>query len=199
MKTTPIITVTAESVTLSSPYNADLAPAAKRIGGRWDSTERMWRFAAQDEARVRDLAREIYGTDGSPADLEDLVTVHLPLTKELTEDASVSVAGREVVGRRSRHDEVRLGADVVVVAGGEWTSPGGGGYSGSVKYPKIGDTWGTVLEVRGVPRAAAERDPRVTIVEDGDRHRAVLVAERGRLVTRLAEIEAQLEEPAAGN
>jgi len=39
----------------------------------------------------------------------------------------------------------------------------------------------------------------VTIVEDGDRHREVLVAERGRLVTRLAEIEAQLEEPAAGN
>ncbi|MCL2089864.1 MAG: hypothetical protein FWH11_01340 [Micrococcales bacterium] len=172
------IETTGDKVTLTGPYNTRLGPRAARIGGRWDPSGRRWVFDARDEARVRDLAREIYGT------ADDLVTVRvaaddLPGTKALTLD------GRLVAERRYRDDPVRLGYGVIIVSGSFDTS------AGSTKYPFVGSS-DVVLEVRDVPRATAEGQG-LTIVDDGADRRAVLTAERDRLVARLAQVDAEME------
>lgn len=47
---------------VSSPYHPDFPPAARQLGGKWDSD--VWVFDARDDARVRGLCCDIYGTDG---------------------------------------------------------------------------------------------------------------------------------------
>src|SRR5690606_41623372 len=53
-----------KKIALKAPFHPDCADNAKSIGGRYNR-DRGWGFDAQDEAWVRQLAREIWGTDSS--------------------------------------------------------------------------------------------------------------------------------------
>ncbi|MFE7666450.1 hypothetical protein [Streptomyces celluloflavus] len=171
-------------VALISPYNADVPPAAKKIGGRWNPVLKAWEFDGRDEQRVRDLAREVYGTDGSPEAEADTVTIRWDIGG--FDDNELFYAGRRILRRPSRDEDVQLSPGVVLVAGG---FPGRGG---SVRYPRIAAEYGTVLEIRDLPRAAVDADaPGVTIV-DATVDIEALTAERARLMARLTEIEATL-------
>lgn len=176
------ISLDGDQLRLASPYNPDLAPQAKKIGGRWDPDTKSWRFDARDEARVRDLAREVYGTDGTE-DPSDVVTVRVDAS-EYGGYATVTVAGRIVAERRHRDQPVRLAPGVVIVEG-SFRNRGG-----SMRYPELGENQ-VVLEVRDLPRAAAERDGLEIVSADDDR-KAVLLAERDRITARLADIEEEL-------
>lgn len=134
-----------QSVALTSPYHPDLPRAARHLGGHW-SGER-WFFDLRDEAGVRSLAREIYGTDGD--DGAELVTVRLRLNAGRTWTDELYWGGRQIARRFSRDSHVQLGDDVVVVTGG---FPAHGG---SRKNPAVAAEEGTVLEVRDVPAPAA--------------------------------------------
>jgi hypothetical protein len=59
--------VVSHVVRVASPFNPDFTEGAKRLGGKWDGTERRWVFAAKHEAEVRALCVTVYGTDnGTP-------------------------------------------------------------------------------------------------------------------------------------
>lgn len=190
MSTVRVFTLDSGRVALVSPYNAEVSPAAKAIGGRWDGGSRHWHFDGRDEERVRELAREIFGTDGSPEQEGDVVTFRWSIGSYGTSkgDNELELAGRRVAYRRSSGEPVRLGEGVVIIEGG--FTPG----AGSNRYPALGPLPGTVLEVRDFPRAAVPTDdPKITIMDQGAVDVAALSAERDRLLARLAEIDAVLQ------
>ena len=63
--------------------------------------------------------------------------------------------GRQVASRRSRDDRVRLGEGAIVVQGGFPNSGGSG------RYPMLEVFVGTVLEIRDVSRALAEKEAEI--------------------------------------
>lgn len=134
------------TVVLCAPYHPDLPARARQLGGKFDGYAKSWAFDGRDEARVRALAREIYGTDGESS---ETVTVRVNLD-QLRDVQSLWMFGREIARRPERDWAVRLGEGVVVVAGG---FPDRGG---SVKHPRIDAEPGTILEVRDVPAAHAD-------------------------------------------
>jgi hypothetical protein len=185
---------------LATPYHAGLVARARDLGGRWDRTRSVWTFDARDEGRVRDLAREFFGTDGSePAG--DVVTVRIRAADHecdrWNDGPFAEFAGRRVAERPSRDARVRLAANVVLVDGEFDRS------SGSMKNPGLGG--GTaVLEIRDLPRAALDREkadsyeiltPPAPAEEPAVTDLDALLAEREQLLARLAEIDARLPEP----
>ena len=101
-------------LTVSSPYNQEYVAAARRLGGRWDPRATVWRFDAREEQRVRDLLRQVYGTDGTSA--VETVTVRV-CAGQYAGERQIYVAGRVVARRRCRDEEPRLASAVTVVAG----------------------------------------------------------------------------------
>lgn len=195
MTTTVSITTDGQTVTLDAPYDAALPPRARELHGRFDRERKVWTFDARDLERVKTLARDIYGTDGSDAD-EPPVTLVVDLAK-LGVDRwarGVSLVGREVAYRPARDDAVRLGPGVVLLAG-VFESSGG-----SRANPCLGSLSGITVEVRDLARASAEQvmaqHPGAATLAGGD-HVDVqaLRAERARLQARLAEIAILLDGP----
>lgn len=195
---TVTITNTGLWVTLAAPYTAELPSRARALGGRFNPTTRTWVFDGQDTQRVRALAIDIYGTDGSDNDAPG-VTVRVDLcrvgkgTRCLERD--LVLVGHRIAHRLGRDSNVRLGEGVVVVEG-EFSRSGG-----SVKNPAVGDLSGIVVEVRDLPRMVAERmmvdyPAAVNLVNaNGDAtgvDQVALAAERERLLARLAQINALL-------
>ena len=191
------VDVSTTAVTLTAPYDPSLPGKAKALGGYFDGVTKAWTFDVRDETRVRDLAREIYGTDGTVYADEPTVTVRIDLDALVREccEPELRLAGISLARRPARDSAVHLCEGVVVVSG---SFPGRGG---SVKNPALEPADGTVLEVRDLPpavavkmmteAATAHRCP-VTMLEDAALDRAVLTEERERLVARLVEIDAML-------
>ena len=186
------ITTQDGSTTLTSPYHPDLPADARTLGGRFDRTTKAWRFDARDEARVRDLARKYFGTDGTEPE-GDLVTVRIKLADYEGDkwNNAARFAGREIAHRPGRDADVRFARNTVLVSGSLDS------YGGSMRYPLIDADNDVVVEVRDLPRAAlTNEDPaRYEIVGEQGPDVNALLAERERLLARLAEIDAQLPEP----
>lgn len=183
----PLITATIDIVDdralLTAPFNAKVAPRARKIGGRWDATSRVWRFNARDIDRVRKITRDVYGVDGTPDQAADLVDVRVPCLR-FAREPEIVVAGRTVGRRRERDHDVELVDDVIVVEGGFATS------GGSVQNPRIGDN-DAVIEVRGVPRAAAVAFGFSVVTVESEAVEQ-LAAERARLAARIAAIDVEM-------
>src|SRR4051812_8798283 len=97
------VTITTDSgvVALQAPYNPDLPARAKDLGGRFRPGDKAWTFDPRDEQRVRDLARDLFGTDGADDD-RPTVTVRVPLAGFDGWGSTVTLAGREIVRRPGR-------------------------------------------------------------------------------------------------
>jgi hypothetical protein len=170
------VTVSGNKVTLDTPYNPALPAKARAIGGRWDSVNRVWTFDARDEERVRALAREVYGTDGSAT---KTVTVRHKITTGQYVDSEMWMFGRLIVSRKYRDGAVQYGDGVVVVEG-QFASRGG-----SMKNPAVGRPESdVVLEIRDVPASLVVEDDNTWIVGND--------ARRTKIETRIAELRAEL-------
>lgn len=178
--------VTGDTFPVTAPYNSEFISAAKRLGGRWDAPE--WVFDARDEARVRALLIECYGTDG---EIADLVTIRIEWTEnESAKRASIEANGRTIARADGRDSGARLG-DGVVLLDGEFGS--GGSRANWTTTARAG----TVVLVRDFPRAAAQalvaapgRERQYSIEPEAPAVDAdALRAERERLVARIAEID----------
>ncbi len=168
------VTVTSDGTTviLACPYDPALPPRAREMGGRFARDgSKTWVFDARDEERVRALARELYGTDGSDAD-EPSVTLRVPVSDPGWTN-EFRLAGRRLAWRRARDEKVRLAAGVVLVEG-KFPSR-----AGSAANPRLFDgddearECAAVLEVRDVPQGTADKmlaeQPDVAVVgADGE-------------------------------
>lgn len=179
------ITTNSATVTLHAPYEPTMPAKARAIGGRWDGDTKAWIFSLRDEERVRELAREVYGTDGTAS---QTVTVRLADPEGYARYSNeLYLFGRMIARRRERDEAVRLGEGVIIVAGG-FNYRGG-----SVKNPRLEAKEGTVLEIRDVPAdhtdiVATQQNGDLTIVDTAI-DRDALIAERARLQARLTEID----------
>lgn len=192
MTSTITITVADGLTNVVSPFHPDFAPRARALGGKW--MDRSWRFDTRDEQRVRELCREIYGTDGSPILAADLITVRISFDSNISVSKSAIFLGGRCVARATGRDSgARIGDGVVFLEG----RPKSGG---SVKNWETVIPAGCVAEIRDVPRSKLEDieseisgDGLVEIVDAAPQiDRPALAAERDRLVARLAEIDAAL-------
>jgi hypothetical protein len=172
---------------LDSPYHPDLPSKAKAIGGRFDGQTRNWLFDIRDLDRVRQLALDVYGTDGSP---QDLVTVRMTISSGgvWPVENPLWACGRKVAERRFRDSDVTLG-DGVIVVNGKFHSAGG-----SRKYPNLAPDGEVTLEIRDVPRSLAEKEDDVEIVDEAADKLVTLQARRQSLLEELAQIDAEIAE-----
>jgi len=155
------VTVLNSKIKVETPYHPNFPPAAKNLGGgaKKENGTWAWYFDPRDEASVRDLCRDLFGTDGT--DEPDLVTLRVTLDGEQSRE--IWIGGRCVARRPGRDAPVRLGDNVVIVSG--CFPPSGG----SAKYPKTMNHSSdpVVLEVRDVPESLARREaeePNIEIV-----------------------------------
>ena len=150
-----------KKIALKAPFHPDCADNAKSIGGRYNR-DRGWVFDAQDEARVRQLAREIWGTDGSHPVPTLTVLVNLDEIDADIRSQELWLFGRRIAYRPRRDAKVVLGAGVIIVHGGFQYR------GGSMRYPELAPKDGTILEVRYVPHEHKDlRLPGIT-VKDGE-------------------------------
>lgn len=179
-----------------SPYHPNLPPAAKKLGGKWDGT--AWVFDARDEDRVRETYINIYGTDGETG-AGSLVTVRVTFVGTFSaHQGAVYMCGRLVARAYNRDSGAKIGDGIVFTVG----APESGG---SVKNWKTVIPKGSVVEIRDVPRPAAENF--ISKIESGEigseynaeiidetLDRDALKSEREKLMARIAEIDKLLNQ-----
>jgi len=179
-----------EKIKLTSPYHPELPSRAKALGGKFSGEKKAWYFDLRDEQRVRDLAIDLFGTDGE--NNTETVTLRVTFPQGHREHTDgVYVAGRCIARAYGRKSGAKLGDGVVLIRGDI-------GSGGSVQNWYTSIEPGSVFEIRDVPRQAAEKamqgsgeSIQIEIV-DSKIDIEVLKAERERLLARIAEIDAIL-------
>ena len=179
----------ASKIVVSTPYHPDFSREVRRLNGKWEPVTRTWVFDARDTERVKEVCRDLFGTDGTGA--ERLVTVRATSGDSRLQYSQTGayVLGRCVAFATGRDSGARLGKDVVLISGRI-------GSGGSVKDWCTVIHPNTVVEIRDIPEAALGLDTKgwlIEVVPDQCADpKAALRAERGRLVARIAEIDAEL-------
>lgn len=181
------ITTGDDTVSIATPYNPEFVKDAKMIGGRWDPARRVWTFDLRDKERVEQLAAKHYGyvtTTGRT------VTIRIKAS-DYDDGQEIIVVGRVIARRPGRDLPVRLADNAVVVAG-RFSDSGGSRKTPYVSWP---DDEEPVIEIRDLPAGVTDilDKPYELVDDDRDRTRA-LRDERVRLLKRLAEIDAILDE-----
>ncbi|MFD8340580.1 helix-turn-helix domain-containing protein [Streptomyces solisilvae] len=186
------ITTSMGKTVVRSPFHPDWPGPARELGGRWSRSEGTWTFDSRDEERVRGLAREVYGTDGTPCP-EGTVTVRIPVSDvggESYQPATLYRLGRNIATRYGRDDRPYLHNGVILVSGGFLPS------GGSRQYVRLAPEDDTFVEVRDVLRSVAVEHGAEIVSEDPPQSQESeadqLRAERGELLARVRELEARL-------
>lgn len=183
---------TGSNVIVKAEYNRIFVEKAKGFHGKWQSP--CWVFDVGDEQRVRDLCRDVYGSDGV---VSDTVTLRIEWREDGAANcSSLSVHGRTIARASNSYGGAKLGHGVILLAGGF-------GSGGSVKNWETTVEAGTVVLVRDFPAAVAKElvaeqtdaDRRFYSIEDEAPAiaRDDLIAERDKLMARVEEINALLE------
>lgn len=189
------VTIKAGTAYIASPYNPEFVSRIKNCGGRWDAETRTWKISEQALDDARQIMQDIYGeTDQQTAGTT--VTLRAEIIDSIWETRKpIVIAGRVVASAFGRDSGARVGDNVAFIAGG----PKSGG---SVKNWQTCIDAGSIIKVYKVPaakaREAVENPPykgMVCVIEQPETiDRAALEAEREKLLARIAEIDAQLNQ-----
>ncbi len=178
------VTVQAEGerILAQTPFDAEFVEGAKRLAGKWRGGS--WIFPGSQEARVRDLCRQVYGTDGSPG---ETATLRVRMNQDLSiERDGFRIGGRLLAKADGRDTGARLGEDVVLLRGDI-------GSGGSDQYWTTEVAAGTVFELLDMPLAAARAAENAQIGEfDCEIVEAPAVPEPGELLARRAKLLEQV-------
>lgn len=193
---TTIIKTTETTITVQGDYNQEFIDQARRLGGKWDAPK--WVFDIREETAVRAASLECYGTDGN---IVDLVDVQVTIPEDVSHNYSngkqrpLELFGRTIARAFGRDSGAKTGDGIVVKAGGFRSG-------GSMKNWRTINEDNTVIIMRDVSRAlVAKHDEHYPEnecfdVEILERTTPVsqLQDEKEKLLTRLAEIDATLNE-----
>ncbi|HQP51908.1 MAG: hypothetical protein KBH82_10275 [Syntrophorhabdaceae bacterium] len=173
------IEINGDFINVKSLYNSEFVSKAKLMGGKWDNN--CWRFNALNENLVRDLCIEIYGTDGDT--VPDVVTVEVEIS-DSGDTGPVCFCGWPIARAYGRDSGAKVSDNVVLLDG---TVKSGG----SVK------NWKTIVDgtflIHRFPRKKAELLG-LKVVTKKENIIEALISEKNRLLKRLSEIDAILEE-----
>lgn len=144
----------------TTAYNATFIKKAKNLQGKWDGEH--WVFDEKVENLVREVLKDIYGTDGEGYTRK--VTVELELDKYFTADKQeLKIGDLVIITRRTRDSEVTLKEGVIVISGGFPIS------GGSMKTPRLSAYKDTVIRVE-IPEtlyAKIAECQGVSLIQDG--------------------------------
>ena len=180
-----IKTTVSGKIAITSPYNKDFTSRVKLLGAKWNPDNKTWVLEKSALEDLRALCREIYGEDDQPA--AETADVELSFTDEVMEYLGpVTILGRTISSAVGRDSGARAGESVMITKG-DITSGGSARNWASVV------TAGTVAKLVAVPKQLLENVQLPEGVELRVISQAIdrdaLVAERDRLLARLAEIE----------
>lgn len=172
-----------------SPYNPEFVSFAHMRGGKWSKKNKVWMFDPRDEFAVRSALIDIYGTD----DYESCEKVDVRFSYndifEYYNDYKVIACGYEFA--RAKWGDIKL-ADHTVIIEGKLINKGN-----CVRAEK-----GTIVELRSVPKKAAEKFFReypeaVEII--GGINIGQLKEEKMKLQKRIKDIDETIEKLEAEN
>jgi hypothetical protein len=179
---------------VDAPYDPGFVSKAKLLGGKWDAGAKVWSFDARDESNVRDLLREVYGSDGAPLLADDLCRIRVTLGQQIiaARDA-FRVGGRTVALAYGRDSGAKVGEGVVFLS--KRPQSGGSAKNWCTHIPA-----GAVFEVRDFPRGAVDRalsdlgkGSTVEVLENAAPvNVAALLSEKAMIEKRLVEIASLL-------
>lgn len=187
------IELSGDTALVYTPYNADFVNRIKSsVGGaKWDGTKKAWKVPATAADAVRNIMMEIYGETDEP-ESTDKVNVRLTFHKECSPLRSpVTMLGKTIASAFGRDSGAKIGDGVTFVEGKPISD-------GSVKNWHTTVPEGCVVMLYDVPRSivTADRLPDYVSFEIEERRpeieRKDLIAERERLMKRIAEIDAIL-------
>lgn len=127
----------------------------------------------------------IYGENGEEQERVDIIVDISDMNGQY-----IDLSGIRLAGRSQRDNPVRIAPNVVLLSGGFPES------GGSRLNPRVNPEDGTKLKVKGVPMGLYERIADMSCVElceTAEQYKEKLLAEKKRLLERLAAIEAELK------
>jgi hypothetical protein len=123
---------------VTTSYNSTFVTKAKNLKGKWNGD--CWVFDEKVENLVKEVLKDIYGTDGETYSKN--VTVELNLDKfEYSDSQGVKIGDLVIAIRRYRDRDVTVKEGAIIISGGFPSS------GGSTKTPRLNACENTVLRV----------------------------------------------------
>jgi len=148
-----------EKLKVESPYSPLFVKKARDLGGEWLSKYKAWYFNKKDIERVKEMCRDVYGTDGTPVKTVD---IEVDLDTYFDNSNDIYIKGIQIARRPSRDASVIL--NNAIVKKGEFLNKGG-----STSHPRVGWKKGTILEVRDIPKRLAKE----IVEKNSDRYKII--------------------------
>ena len=184
------ITMTGSRANLFTPYNKEFVSRVKTIGGaRWDANERCWSIPKEEVETARAIMMDVYGESDLPAE-SGKITVEVTINEDIRETCEgISLFGKTLARAYGRDSGARVGDEVTLVSGRVRSG-------GSVKNWCTVIEEGSILRIRNLTKKAleipTEYDITVKEIKTDEIDREALLAERERLLARIAEIDNML-------
>ena len=113
-----------DRIQIQAPYDRKAVEGFKRLGGKWDSSAKIWVLGTRERNEVLELLGTVYGWV-PPHVSTDMILVEIEAKKLIQErQDGVRVAGRTIARARGRDSGARLGDDVRQVSGNSARSGG---------------------------------------------------------------------------
>lgn len=188
------IEITENAALVYTPYNANFVTRIKTVGGaKWDGTKKAWKVPANTVDEVRSIMREIYGETDEPEAVEK-VNVRLTFNESYWRTCRpITLLGKTVASAFGRDSGAKVGDGVTFVKGAP--ESGGSAKNWHTEIPE-----GSIVILHDVPKSLVSADnlPECVSFEieasRPEAERNDLIAERERLLARIAEIDRLLAE-----
>jgi len=119
-----LITAKAGRLELQAPYHPELSIQAKSLTGRWLGPEIGWAFSLERENALRVLCLRMWGVNGTPEAMADLVTLRIEVAEQDIGypiwhgyNAPVYLVGREIAASLKNRRAARPGRGVTFLEG----------------------------------------------------------------------------------
>ena len=175
-----------------SPYKPEFVRFARSCGAKWNADEKSRTFKVKNQEKEEELKKilyELYGyTEGEIRYIELRAKC-----EDILKDQCLRIGGHVLVSRRDRDRPVVIDDSSVSVVKGSFLERGG-----SMKYPSVKFTDGAEITFEiseeyfnSLPEEEKEK---FTVLKKSDVDKEKLLAEKEKLLKRIAEIEKSLKE-----
>ncbi len=176
-----------------SPYDSDFVERARGFSARWDSDQRAWRFNVEFIDAARELMRDIYYCDDLTE--PEYVTVRATIKNGGIQQTcgAVEMFGKSLSIASGRDSGARVGQDVALISGAIDSGGSRANWTSNVA-PRSVFLLTNVVKARFDAERETEEEYASFEVVSASVDKEALQEERARLVARIAEIDALLNE-----
>lgn len=118
------ITTNPTHLTLQAPFHPSLSFHAKALNGRWKGQEIGWLFGHEHDAALRALCVRLWGVDGTPEAMAELVDLRITVEQRdihasvwSAQNEALYLVGREIAASLKNRRAARPGRGVKFLRG----------------------------------------------------------------------------------